>query len=429
MNIKFSSDDLVKTRATTLTACHDSISDDSSADLNLADDDDDDDTEDSEGPQASHKHEANVNVPVAITFDIGRNDIETGEEAIIDGEIVIPAQTPKTTKTRRGIDYVFLIIAILSTFVVVVVTVITLKQTKSKSHSEKFYNNLIKQIAIPISGEHVLDDPTSVQYRVWKSLALAMPTLIEDEVEQINDTDKIAQRYTIFVVGLSILKHWTQNGSIIPPDDPRVAINYCTMVQCNDGGEITGLVLRNEWSSRRGGGIMAREIGTLHNVTDMIASRSALQGTIPTDIGKLEHLRVLNLRDNHFTGTIPTEIGQLENLEVLLLDGNLFEGRIPSELSKLKKLRYLGLSQNRLSGSFPTTLVKLNNLTSLALHGNDNDLVGHTDFMCKETFSNESNILELNVGSSTYSYEVDMGITIDCDGEDKNIVCRCCNCV
>jgi Leucine-rich repeat (LRR) protein len=39
-----------------------------------------------------------------------------------------------------------------------------------------------------------------------------------------------------------------------------------------------------------------------------------LSGTIPSSLGRLPLLKVLNLSLNQLTGTIPTELGQLEQL-------------------------------------------------------------------------------------------------------------------
>ena len=43
-----------------------------------------------------------------------------------------------------------------------------------------------------------------------------------------------------------------------------------------------------------------------------------ITGTIPTEIGNLNTLRILYLHNNRITGTVPTEIGNLENLGMLL---------------------------------------------------------------------------------------------------------------
>ena len=50
-------------------------------------------------------------------------------------------------------------------------------------------------------------------------------------------------------------------------------------------------------------------------VTKLTLSKSNLTGTIPPELGRLSHLRTLNLRNNQLTGSIPIALGKLLNLE------------------------------------------------------------------------------------------------------------------
>eukprot|EP00542_Grammatophora_oceanica_P010492 CAMPEP_0194035652 /NCGR_PEP_ID=MMETSP0009_2-20130614/8061_1 /TAXON_ID=210454 /ORGANISM="Grammatophora oceanica, Strain CCMP 410" /LENGTH=179 /DNA_ID=CAMNT_0038677091 /DNA_START=129 /DNA_END=665 /DNA_ORIENTATION=+ len=86
--------------------------------------------------------------------------------------------------------------------------------------------------------------------------------------------------------------------------------------------------------------------------------RSRLSGTIPGEIGLLNSLTELNLRNNNLEGTIPTEIGFLSSLLGLYLDlGNAnLSGRVPTELANLSNLRELSLHNTQLTGSIPSEL-------------------------------------------------------------------------
>lgn len=358
-----------------------------------------------------------TNIPIAF--------ISMGRELVIEGVIVTPPVKPKL---RYIIEIILFLITILC---IGIFSLIFNPQSSSETNSnlsisDILYDDFIKQIALPISGEDILDDPTTVQHRLWKGMAVTMPVMIEKSIVQINDTNKIAQLYIALVVGFSTSNEFRTNG-IIADNDPRLLMDYCLITPCNDDGQVIGLVLRNERVSRRGGGIIAREIGAMHNITHIITSRSALRGTIPSDVGKLENLRVLILRDSSFTGTIPTQIGQLTNLEVLLLDNNLLDGTIPSELGNLKNLRYLGLSENTLSGLVPTDLKALRNLTSVALESNN--VTGNENCMCNDNMLNGTNVVELEVGSHRYLYDVELGISKDCAMIDEEVVCSCCRCI
>ncbi|KAK2658124.1 hypothetical protein Ddye_011176 [Dipteronia dyeriana] len=57
-----------------------------------------------------------------------------------------------------------------------------------------------------------------------------------------------------------------------------------------------------------------------------------LHGNIPSQIGALSKLELLDLSTNHLTGSIPTEIGNLKNLFSLYLNKNNLIGHIPSAL-------------------------------------------------------------------------------------------------
>ena len=47
---------------------------------------------------------------------------------------------------------------------------------------------------------------------------------------------------------------------------------------------------------------------------------------MPTEIGNLTNLNILNLHHNQFSGELPTEIGNLTNLTTLDLRFNQFSG-------------------------------------------------------------------------------------------------------
>ena len=92
-----------------------------------------------------------------------------------------------------------------------------------------------------------------------------------------------------------------------------------------------------------------------------------LSGELPSELGQLSALRVLNLDGNSLTGPIPAALGDLERLENLSLGANQLSGDIPAELGQLAQLRYLYLVGNSLSGSIPAKLGDLSNLTLLNL--------------------------------------------------------------
>ena len=128
--------------------------------------------------------------------------------------------------------------------------------------------------------------------------------------------------------------------------------------------------------------------GTPARVAQVSLWNRGLRGTIPTQLGSLNALTILDLstamevcegdvcRDseeherNRLTGTIPEQLGNLTNLQELILYNNQLSGEIPTVLSGLSNLRVLLLSQNQLTGFIPDSIGNLANLEWLYLWGN-----------------------------------------------------------
>jgi len=77
---------------------------------------------------------------------------------------------------------------------------------------------------------------------------------------------------------------------------------------------------------------------------------------IPTEIGLLTTLTSFSLLYNDFAGTIPTEIGLCTNMESLYLTYNALTGEIPTEVGNMASLQVLSMYYNAISGSLPTEL-------------------------------------------------------------------------
>lgn len=111
-------------------------------------------------------------------------------------------------------------------------------------------------------------------------------------------------------------------------------------------------------------------------VTEIDLPRNGLSGPIPTALGQLTSLRILNLTrtytpgNDSLSGEIPSELSQLSNLVELALDYNQLTGRIPTELATLSNLEVLSLFGNQLSGEIPPELGQLSNLARLNLAAN-----------------------------------------------------------
>ena len=82
-------------------------------------------------------------------------------------------------------------------------------------------------------------------------------------------------------------------------------------------------------------------------------SGNNFKGQIPTSIGSLTGLHLLNLGSNNLTGHIPSSMGNLIQLESLDLSQNKLSGEIPWQLSRMTFLEFFNASHNRLTGRIP----------------------------------------------------------------------------
>ena len=75
------------------------------------------------------------------------------------------------------------------------------------------------------------------------------------------------------------------------------------------------------------------------------------RGTLPSQLGQLSRLRVLNIDESQLSGTLPTQLAGLTYLTTILLASNhRLSGSIP-RLDKLASLTELDVSRTRLSGT------------------------------------------------------------------------------
>ena len=75
-------------------------------------------------------------------------------------------------------------------------------------------------------------------------------------------------------------------------------------------------------------------------VTELLLDGNRLSGGIPTELGSLANLRMLDLNVNQLSGPIPSSLESLANLQELSLNGNQLSGGIPTELGSLANLRW-----------------------------------------------------------------------------------------
>jgi len=118
-------------------------------------------------------------------------------------------------------------------------------------------------------------------------------------------------------------------------------------------------------------GTLPSELFGLHQLKRMTVI-SSMEGMLPSEIGNVRSLEYLEVRDNSFDGQIPTELGLLQSLTYLDISDHKYftESTIPSELGNLSLLTKLYMSHNGLRGTVPPELFGLVSLEELNLSWN-----------------------------------------------------------
>jgi len=201
---------------------------------------------------------------------------------------------------------------------------------------------VLRQILIPVSGVEPLMDPTTPQYAALEWLADDDPAnldLDKTHFKLISDRYKLALLY--FATSGS---GWRRQHNFLS------ASSFCDWNDGGAGSAFEGVGCEND------------------EVVEIILDMNLLRGRIPTEIA-LFNLKAFGLGSNSIEGTIPSELGRMGSLTRLSLSGNFLTGTLCSELGNLSKLEGLFLYNNQLTGSIPSSFQALTDLQLVFLEG------------------------------------------------------------
>ena len=103
-------------------------------------------------------------------------------------------------------------------------------------------------------------------------------------------------------------------------------------------------------------GFIPTSLGFLCNLTILDLSYNKLSGVIPSQIDTLTNLQEIYLNNNCLTDFIPTNIGLMSNITIISLSFNSLSHAIPAEIYLLTKLQSFLANNNRLSGGIPSEI-------------------------------------------------------------------------
>ncbi len=183
---------------------------------------------------------------------------------------------------------------------------------------------------------------------------------------------------------------WTDNTGwdlVLNNMTPPGGCDLSTMVGVTiNGSRVTHLqILENNLT-----GMLPTEIGDLTELTvlDLSDSLNApgnnISGSIPSSIGQLSDLQQLRLNGNNLSGKIPVQIGDLSQLISIAINNNNLDSNIPSTIGNLSAIQSINLSQNNLTGDIPTTIGNLTQLRSLVVNNNSLNSLPTTIGNCLE---------------------------------------------
>lgn len=145
-------------------------------------------------------------------------------------------------------------------------------------------------------------------------------------------------------------------------EDPNLVLSNWNMLEsdlCNWFGVSCTLdgdhVIKLNISGSSLKGFLAKELGQITYLEELILHGNNLIGTIPKELCVLKSLEVLDLGMNQLTGPIPREIGNLARLVNINLQSNGLTGRIPHQFGNLRNLKELRLDRNKFQGPVPAS--------------------------------------------------------------------------
>jgi Leucine-rich repeat (LRR) protein len=179
-----------------------------------------------------------------------------------------------------------------------------------------------------------------------------------------------------------------------------------------------------------GGSSIPTYVGLLSRLEILNAAQAGLFGVLPTELGGATSLVTIVLHSNGITGTVPTELGLLTNVHHLDLASNLLGETIPFEIGNMVQLRNLDLGVNAFRGAIPPHVAALPHLEQLRLRENrltgtiPIELLDSGRMLCFDASSNSQMDNSIPQGQCIQGAAQ---MAVACEDESDQ-ACSCCVC-
>ena len=209
-----------------------------------------------------------------------------------------------------------------------------------------------------------------------------------DDEQKRPPGERMIQRYIMTVVGMSL--NMEGKGDWLSTEKSEcewqgitcvnvdIGVDFNKLHHENKMGQVTiqeaTLVKKIKLARSRISGTIPMELGSLQNLTLIDLKNNAISGNIPNSFGQLHLLQSLVLENNQLNGSIPIVIGSLTTLERLNLKDNLLIGSIPRQITGCRLLTHIDISNNAITGSLPDTIGSLSLLKDF--RASSNNLIG-----------------------------------------------------
>ena len=229
-----------------------------------------------------------------------------------------------------------------------------------------------KEELLQIIGRVSSDNGTAIQ-SIGSPQSLAFEWLVSDQTtnSSVYSDERIIQRYALATLYYSTDgSNWLDNAGWLSKENECTWHTLVSIENCDSEGMYTSVDL----SANDLTGVVPNEVALLSRLATLKLSGGPSRfvgGIIPSALGTLTGLKVLDFQENIFFGSIPSELGSLGMLEMLDLSMNRLSLSIPTHIGRLTLLKRLNLAGNNLTGEIPSTLNELTQLERLSFGNND----------------------------------------------------------